>query len=78
MLFPKLPTDSLTNNIVESLKVSLIKKSFHNRIYENNPLNSNSNYLHCYGDQRFITRRLIYPINDYIVEMLNNGWIVEV
>ena len=32
-LFPKLPIYCLTNNIVEMLKVSLIKQSLDNRIY---------------------------------------------
>ena len=36
-LFTKKPIDSLTNNIVERLKVSTLQKLLDNRIYESNP-----------------------------------------
>ena len=59
--------DFLTNNIVERLKVSPIKRSFDNIIYESNYRKDNFGYLHFDGDQRLITRQRIYLINDYIV-----------
>ena len=43
-----------------------------------NPPNANFGDLPFDGDQRFITRRQIYCINEYIVEILNNGLIVDV
>ena len=39
-LFTKLPIDLLTDNSVERLKVSLIERSFDNRIYEINTRNT--------------------------------------
>ena len=50
MLFTKQPIDSLTNNIVERLKVILIKLSFDNIIYENNPRNDDFDDLPFDGD----------------------------
>ena len=53
-LSTNLPIDSLTDNIVERLKFSLVERSFNNRIYERNPQNSNCFYLPFDGDQRLI------------------------
>ena len=47
-------------------------------MYESNPQNSDFDDLTFYGDEIFITRQRIYRINDDLVEMLNNGLIVEV
>ena len=60
------------------LKVSLIERSFNNRIYESNPRNANFDYLPFYGDKILISRRRIYHINDDIVFRLKNGSIVYV
>ena len=53
-LSTKLPIDSLTDNIVERLKFSLVERSFYNRIYERNPQNSDFVDLPFDGDQRLI------------------------
>ena len=76
-LFTKQPIDSLTDNILERLKVSLIKRSFDNRIYESNPQNTNFNYLTFDGNKRLIIRRQIYHINDDIIFGMNNGFSVD-
>ena len=39
-LFPKLPIDFLTSNIIERLKVGSVEQSFYNKIYEINPQNN--------------------------------------
>ena len=65
-------------NILESLKVSLMKSLFDNWMYVSNPINDNFDDLPFYGDQRSITRWKIYRINDDIVEMLYNGLITYV
>ena len=44
-LLKKWPIDCLTDNILESLKVSSIKRSFYNRIYKINPQYANFDYL---------------------------------
>ena len=77
-LFTKQPIDRLTNDIVEKLKVSSIRRSFHNIIYESNPQNSDFYYLPFDGDERSITRRRIYRIRDDILFMLNNSSSVDV
>ena len=56
VLFIELPIESLTNNIVGRLKVSLIKSSFDNIIQESNPQNDNLYDLHFDGDEKLITR----------------------
>ena len=43
-----------------------------------NPWNANFDELPFYGNKMFITRRHIYCINDDILEMLNNDYIVDV
>ena len=70
--------DCLTDNIVERLKVSLIERSFHNQIYESNTRNSDFYYSTFDGDERLITRRQIYHINDIIVFRLSNGFSVYI
>ena len=57
MLFTKRPIYCLTNNIVERLKVSLIKQSLDNRIYESNPQNDYFGGLPCDRDERLINRQ---------------------
>ena len=77
-MFTKLPIYRLTNNIVEMLKVSSTKQSFNEWIYISNHLNSDLDDLPFDVDQKLITRKLIYLINDDILESLNNGSIVDV
>ena len=60
------------------MKVSTIKQSLDNIIYESNPQNDNFNYLPFDGDERLIARWQIYRIKDDIIEGLNNGSIVDV
>ena len=47
-------------------------------MYVSNPQNSGFYDLPFDGDERLITRRQIYRINDNIKERLNNGLIVDV
>ena len=47
-------------------------------MYVSNPQNSDFNDLTFDGDQRLITGRQIYFVNDDIVERLNNGFIVDI
>ena len=47
-------------------------------MYESNARNSDFDVLPFDGNQRLITRQLIYFINDDIIERLNNGFIVGV
>ena len=75
MLSKKLPIYCLTYNKVESLKVSLIKLSFDNRIYKSNPRNADFDDLPFDGNEKLITRLLMYRVNDDIVFSLNNGLI---
>ena len=77
-LFTKQPINFLDSNIVESLKVSLIKLSLDNIIYKSNPWNADFYDLPFGGGERFIVRRLIYRINDDIIFRFNNGSIVYV
>ena len=70
---PKLPIDILTDYIVERSKVSLIKVSFDNIIYESNPQNVDFDDLPFDGNELLITWQKIYCINDDIVFRLNNG-----
>ena len=72
-MFTKWPIYCLTDNNVESLKVSLIEWSSDNIIYEINPRNTNVDDLSFNGDERLIARRKIYGINDDIVFRLNDG-----
>ena len=78
MLFTKLPTYCLTSNIVERLKVSVIKRSFDNRIYESDPLNANFDELPFDVDESLITIRQIYCINYEIMFRLNSGSSINV
>ena len=71
-LFKKLPINRLTDNIVERLKVSLIKKIFDNRIYESNPQNIDFENLPFDVDKRLITRLLLYCIDYDIIFKLKN------
>ena len=77
-LITRQPIDPLNDNIIEMLKVSLIKQSFDNWECGNNPLNANFDELTFDYYQRLITRRRIYCIHDNIVERLNNSSIIEV
>ena len=45
---------------------------------ESNPRDYNFDDLPFYGNQRLIDGRQIYSVNDDIVEMFNNGLIVDV
>ena len=47
-------------------------------MYESNPINADFDDLPFDCDERLITRRRIYCMNDDIVERLNNGSIVDV
>ena len=78
MLFTKIPIDGLTDNIAERLNISSIKLSFNNWMYVSNHQNEDFDDLPFDCDQRLITVWRIYHLNDDIVEMLNNGLIVEV
>ena len=77
-MFKKIPIVHLTNNSVESLKVSSIVQSLDNIIYEINPQNDDFYDLPIDVDERLITRQRLYRINDNIVFRLNNGSIIEV
>ena len=59
-LFTKQPIDSLTNNSLKMLKVSLIKQSLDNRIYKSSYQNYDFNDLPFDGDERMIARRQLY------------------
>ena len=58
--------------------VSLIERYFDNGMYESNPQNADFDDLPLDGDQRLITRQNIYRIHDDIIEILNNGLIVDI
>ena len=60
------------------LKISSIELQLDNRIYKSNPQNAYFDDLPFDGDEKLISRRRIYGINDDIVFMLNNGLIVYV
>ena len=77
-LFLKRPIYCLTNNIVESLKVSLIKWLFDHIIYEINPPNADFDDVPFGGDESLIPRRRLYCINDNILFRLKNGLAVDV
>ena len=76
-LFTKLPIYSLTDNLVEKLRCSLIKRSVYNKIYESNSQNSDFDEKPFDGDERLIARRRISRINDDIVFRLKNGSSVD-
>ena len=78
MLFTKRPIDSLTDNIVEGLKVLFIRRLLDNRIYKSNPQNANFYYLPFDGNESLIARRRLYHINDDIVFRLISGLIFYV
>ena len=77
MFFTKWPIDYLNNIIVKGLKVSLTKQFFDNLIRVINPQNAHFDDLLFDCDERFIAIRLMYCINDNIVERLNNGSIFD-
>ena len=77
-MFTKLPIYHLTDNIVERLKVSSTEQLFDNLMYVSNPQNANLCDLPFGGDQGLIPRLQIYHINDDVVEMLNNDYIIDV
>ena len=68
--FEKRPIDRLNDNIIEGLKVSLIERFFDEIKFVGNPLNAHFVYLDFDCDQRFITRRRIYRLNENIIESL--------
>ena len=72
-MFKTQPIDSLTYNSVERFKVSLIKQSLGNIIYESNPQNSDFGDLPFDSDEILIAKRWVYHINDDIVFNLFNG-----
>ena len=76
--FEKRPIDRLNDNIIEGLKVSLIEWLFDKLKYVSNPQNSDLCDLSFDCGKMLITRRWIYHINDWIVEILNNDSIVDV
>ena len=51
---------------------------FNKRIYESNPQNADFYGLLFDDDGNLITRRKIYRINDKILFMLSNGFIVQI
>ena len=59
-LFTKTPIDNLTDNILETLKISSINQPFDDRIYEINTQNADFNDLPFNGDERLTTRWWIY------------------
>ena len=67
---PKLPIDILTDYIVERSKVSLIKVSFDNIIYESNPQNVDFDDLPFDGNELLITWQKIYCFTNNIIERL--------
>ena len=78
MLFTKWTIDRLTDNIVENFNVSSIKQSFDNRIYESNTQNAYLYDLPFGGDERLITRKQLYNINDNIDLRLNNSLSIDI
>ena len=69
----KRPIDCLNDKIVESLKVNTIKILLDIRIYKSSPGNADFDDLPFDGDERLITRRQLYHINDNIIFRLVNG-----
>ena len=57
----------LTENELERLKVSPIKQSLDNKIYESNHRNTDFNDLPFDGDERLIARQQLYRIKDNIL-----------
>ena len=68
----------LNDDIIERLKVGLIKQLFDKWECGDNSRNDNFNDLPFDDYQRLITRQRIYHIHDNIVERLNNSSIIEV
>ena len=62
-----------TNNIVEILNVSLIKKLLDKRRYKSSLSNTIFYEFTFDGDKKLITRQRLYCINDNIVLRLING-----
>ena len=77
-MLTKQPKYHLKDNIVEMLKVGLIEWLSDKWIYVSNPQNADFGDLNFDGNERLISRRKLYCINDDIVERLNNGSIVYV
>ena len=65
--------DSLTDNKLEILKVSLTKQSLDNRIYEINHQDADFDDLNFDGDERLIARGRLYLINDIFLFSWING-----
>ena len=72
-VFTKWPLYCLTDNIIETLKVSSIEWLLDNRLYKSNPRNYDLYDLTFDGDKRLISGRQLYRINDDIAFRLNNG-----
>ena len=66
-MLTSLPIYHLTDNKVQRLKFSLIKRSLYNIRYERNPWNANFDDLTFDGDESLLARRRLYRINDNIV-----------
>ena len=47
-------------------------------MYVSNPQNGNVDDFPFYSDQMLIAGRQIYHVNDYIVERLKNGLIIDI
>ena len=77
-MFTKLPIDCLTNDMVDILKVSLIKKILDKWMYVINPWYYDLSDVPFDDDERLIAKRQIYRINNNSVERLNNGSIVDI
>ena len=65
--------DSLTDNKVERLKVSLTKQLLDNRRYEINHQVADFDDLNFDGDGRLISRGRLYLINDIFLFSWING-----
>ena len=61
-MFKKLPIDCLTNNSVESLKVSSFKLLLDNRVYKSNSQNSDFYNFPFGGDEILTAIKLLYRI----------------
>ena len=77
-MLTKWPIDSVTDNSAERLKVNLIEPLLDNIICKSNPQNYDFGDLHFGGDERLISRRWLYRINDDIGFRLINSLSVYV
>ena len=76
--FAERPIEILTENILESLKVSFIGKMLDNRRYEKYPRNDDFNDLTFDGGGRLITKKKLCHIYDDTVFSYINGLRVDV